>query len=113
MTTVLLMLSGCATTKSTEELLSQAGFKAMPANTPQQLEQLKSLPPHQISKVQRGGKQYYIYPDPGHNVLYVGQSAEYDLYKEIQYLKKDQREIRAESDVITTEAEQFSVWGDF
>ena len=69
-------VTGCATTKQTENLLSAAGFKAMPATTPQQQAHLKSLPPHKVTMVQRDGKTYYVFPDQAHQVLYVGQDAQ-------------------------------------
>ena len=90
---LLAFVSGCASTRQTEDLLTAAGFKAHPATTAQQQAQLKALPAHKVSTVQKDGKQYFVYPDAARNVYYVGQSAEYEQYKKLraqQQLAEDQ-----------------------
>jgi len=82
--TALAVVAGCSTTKSTEDMLSAAGFKIVPANTPARQAQLKALPSGQISRVQRNGKNYFIFPDPGQNVLYVGQDSQYQYYQNLR-----------------------------
>jgi hypothetical protein len=72
------LLAGCASSSPSpavqrkEALLTQSGFKMIAANTPQQLQQIQWLPPDRISIVNRNGKRYYVYPDPGQKALYVG-----------------------------------------
>jgi hypothetical protein len=80
----LALATGCASTKQTEDLLSNAGFKKIPATTPAQQTHLQSLPNHKISQAQRDGKTYFIYPDASHNVLYVGQAAQYQRYQQLR-----------------------------
>ena len=87
---LLALVSGCATTKQTEDLLSAAGFKAQPATTQAQQAHLKSLPAHKVSSVQKGGKQYFVYPDVAHNVLYVGQEAQYQEYRKLRQQEEEQ-----------------------
>ena len=99
---------GCTTTQQTENLLSSSGFKATPATTVQQQAHLKSLPAHKVSSVQRDGKQYFVYPDVARNVLYVGQSAQYEQYKKLraqQKLAEEQPSPYEEREI------QTSVWG--
>lgn len=74
---------GCASGIHTENLLSAAGFEMVPADTPQRQAHLKTLPAHEISMTQRDGKTYFVYPDPPHNVLYVGQQAQYNQYQKL------------------------------
>ncbi len=82
---LVVIASGCASTKkNTENLLSAAGFKMVPANTPQRQAHLNTLPPNKVSMTQRDGKQYFIYPDPAHNVLYVGQQDQYNQYQKLR-----------------------------
>ena len=76
--------SGCASTKQTEDLLTAAGFKARPATTPAQQAKLKSLPAHKVSPVEKGGKKHYLYPDAARNVVYVGDSAQYEEYRKLR-----------------------------
>ena len=47
-----------------EDILSAAGFKFLPANTPQRVFSFKQLPPHQFSRQIRDGQVFYVYPDP-------------------------------------------------
>jgi hypothetical protein len=74
---------GCGTTKSKENTLSAAGFKMIPANTPDRETHLSSLPADKITPVVRDGTTYYTFPDPKRNVLYVGQEAEYQKYRNL------------------------------
>src|SRR5215472_12402315 len=75
---------GCSTTKSRENMLSAAGFKMVPADTPERVAHLNSLPPDKITTVQRNGTLYYTFPDPKHNVLYVGQQEQYQEYQKLR-----------------------------
>jgi len=75
---------GCSTTRSTEHMLSAAGFKRVPANTPQRQADLASLPADKLTPVQRDGKQYYVFPDPTRNALWVGQNAQYQEYQALR-----------------------------
>ena len=79
---------GCTTTKDRENMLSAAGFKMVPANTPEREAHLKSLPADKITPVQRQGTTYYTFPDPKNNVLYVGQEAQYQKYRQLRYQKQ-------------------------
>ena len=79
---------GCSTTKQTENMLSAAGFKMMPATTPEQQAHLKSLPPNKVTMVVRDGKTYFAFPDIKQQVLYVGQQAQYDAYQKLRLQKQ-------------------------
>ena len=78
--------TGCASTKPAEResLLSAAGFKMVPADTPQQQAHLKTLPAGKVSMTQRDGKDYFVYPDPAQNMLYVGNQAQYEQYQKLR-----------------------------
>ena len=91
---------GCATTQQTENLLSAAGFKTVPASTPEQQEHIKTLKPGKITSVKRGGKTYYVLPDPARNQLYIGSQAEYQKYQQLRLQQKLSNEnlIAAEMD---------------
>ena len=75
---------GCAMTQRTEELLSAAGFKSVPANTPAQQACLKALPANMITMVQRHGREYFVFPDTSQNVLYVGQKSQLQKYQALR-----------------------------
>src|SRR5215468_1675088 len=79
---------GCSTTKERENMLSAAGFKMVPANTPERQAHLKSLPADKVTPVQREGTTYYTFPDPKNNVLYVGREQEYQRYRQLRLQKQ-------------------------
>ena len=78
------ILSGCATAMKAEDGLTAAGFKARAAVTVEQQAQLKSLPARKVSSVQKDGKKYFVYPDAARNIIYLGESAEYERYQKIR-----------------------------
>jgi hypothetical protein len=85
----LLVVGGCATvqqrTRATEEVLSAAGFQMKPADTPEQLTTLRTLPPRTVVPQPRDGQVYYVYADPGAcRCLYVGTEAQYQQYQRFE-----------------------------
>src|SRR5262245_48847167 len=103
---------GCSTTRSKEDMLSAAGFKRVPANTPQRQADLASLPADKLTPVQRDGKQYYVFPDPKRNALWVGQDAQYQEYQTLRYQQRMVDEQSATSmygNYMTTT--EFAPWG--
>jgi hypothetical protein len=75
---------GCASTKQIENLLTLAGFKPVVAGTTKQQQQLKALPPDKVTRIQRSGKAYYVFPDVAHNRVYVGSPKQYRDYQQIR-----------------------------
>jgi hypothetical protein len=68
---------------NTEYLLSQAGFRKVPADTPQRAEHLQTVAAHKLIRRQSGdGKRYYVYADPNYcQCMYVGSESAYATYK--------------------------------
>jgi hypothetical protein len=65
-----------------EDMMTAAGFKFVPANTPQRQAQFKQLPPHKFSRQIKDGRTFYVYPDPTVCVcLYVGDQSAYARYR--------------------------------
>ena len=59
------LMPGCANNpQQTENILSAAGFNVVIATTPQQLIHLETLPPYKMMRIQRNGKDRYVYADP-------------------------------------------------
>lgn len=94
---LLVLAMGCASTTEKESMLSAAGFRAIPANTPQREAHLRSLPPDKITQVQGAGVTYYTFPDPKRNVLYVGQEPQYQAYQQLRMQQQEtmQEELNA------------------
>ena len=103
---VIAVAIGCSTTKQKENMLSAAGFKRVPADTPERQAHLKSLPADKITAVQREGTVYYTFPDPKNNVLYVGQEAQYQQYRRLRYQKQ-----LADERLEAAELNQDTAWG--
>jgi len=82
-------MGACATTTpgpKTEDLLSQAGFKQMPADTPQRVAHMQTLPDHRLIARNYKGKKYYVYSDPdGCKCIYVGSPAQYQNYQSLAF----------------------------
>jgi hypothetical protein len=98
-TALLAIVTGCKTTpiQRTERLLTQSGFKAVPARTAAQQQQINTLPPAKVSLVKRKGQTFYVYPDHARNILYVGNKPQYQAYQvaaQDQYLAKDAKLLR-------------------
>jgi hypothetical protein len=102
------MAISCSTMKSTENLLTTAGFKTIPAATPQQQAHLKTLTPDKVTQIERDGTNYFVFPDPKRQVLYVGQSAQYAEYKK---LRAEQKLADEQPNPYVEQEIQTSVWG--
>ena len=67
---------------SREDMLTAAGFKFRPINTPQRQAALQQLPPHKFSRKVNDGRVFYVYPDPTVcRCLYVGDQTAYATYR--------------------------------
>ena len=97
---------GCSSTSQRENMLSAAGFKTVPANTPEREAHLKSLPADKLTTVQRDGTVYYTFADPKQNVLYVGQEPQYQHYQRLRYQKE-----MADEQLNTAEMYNAAPWG--
>ena len=63
--------------------LAAAGFKVLPANTPERQTALTQLKPYTISRQIRGDKVFYVYPDPDGDFAYIGDQAAYAAYQQL------------------------------
>lgn len=69
-----------------EPMLAAAGFRAIPADTPEKLARLEQLkPPVQLTYSIRGGTPHYWYADPYRcKCLYIGDEARYQRYETLR-----------------------------
>jgi hypothetical protein len=107
----LLLLNGCAHTMQTENLLLKAGFNAIAANTPQQQQHLKTLQPYKVVIVRRNGKLYYVYADPTHNQILVGNQFAYYRYKDLRLEKNLAQENLQNTEMSDWSSPGWEVWG--
>ena len=99
---------GCSTVSQKENLLTAAGFKMVPADTPAKQAHLESLPPGKITPVERHGTMYYAFPDSKHNVLYVGQEPQYQEY---QKLRLEKQMVKDQLATAQMDEAAWNVWG--
>ena len=105
------LVIGCSTTKQTENMLSAAGFTIIPATTPQQQAHLKTLPRNKVTMVERTGTNYFVFPDAKTEVIYVGQSAQYQEYQKLRL--QNEMEVDQAQAAELSSAPGWSAWGDF
>jgi hypothetical protein len=88
---VALATAGCtamrkAEAQRDEPMLADAGFRALPADTPEREQLLRRLAPDRVTEVLRGEHTFYVFPDPdGCHCLYVGSSEEHDEYQKLLF----------------------------
>jgi hypothetical protein len=71
--------------EQTEQLLRAAGFRTIPAKTPDQRAHLEALPPLTLSYSRRDGRPHYWFADPYHcYCLWVGSDEDYRRYQKLR-----------------------------
>src|SRR6266481_4959807 len=89
-----LSVTGCATvrahqTAETEQVLTAAGFRVEPADTPEKLAHLQTLTPQKVVRDVRDGQPQYVYADPQTcKCLYVGDEQGYQKFQELRVQKE-------------------------
>jgi hypothetical protein len=109
------LLQGCAghNPQSTENLLSAAGFNVVIASTPQQLKHLATLPPYKMMRIQRNGKDRYVYADPAQKLIYVGGLFSYDRFRDMRLAKNVTEQDLQDAKFNAEIASGWDVWGPF
>ena len=111
-------LTGCAAIQqaeknSTEQLLSAAGFKVLPADTPQKQAKLAELTPNKIARQIRGNNVYYLFPDDQNQFVMVGDQAAYSKYQNlvVQQQISDQNMMAAQMETMPGMWGGWGYWG--
>jgi len=95
---IVCVLGGCAESHAQraqrlEPMLSQAGFRAVPADTPARVERLNQMKPLKVSYFSQNGKPVYWFPDPYVcHCLYRGNQQSYENYQEIKAQASSEQE---------------------
>jgi hypothetical protein len=109
--------SGCAGKKAmqTEQLLAVSGFHMKLADTPEQLDHLKTFTQKRLVPHKRDGNVYYVYADAATcKCVYVGDEKAYKHYEDlIEEEKVVKEELQASDEVRMEEDESFNwdLWG--
>jgi hypothetical protein len=113
---LLVLAAGCASTKhteQTEQMLSEAGFKQVVANSEKQVKHLQTLPVDRLTVVKLKGKTLYVFPDPAHNLIYVGNLEEYQTYQQILSYNKIEAQNRVMADLGEDTGDDELKWADW
>src|SRR6266513_5213354 len=109
------LLVNCASTQTStqnrESMLAASGFKTITPKTPAQQQKLQQLPPGKVTMIQKGGKTYYIFPDPANNRAYVGRPREYQAYQQLRATNKLAMENLETAETYQDAEMQWSLWG--
>jgi hypothetical protein len=106
---------GCATTNTStqnrESMLVAAGFKVITPKTAAQKQKLQNLPPGKVTRIQKKGKTYYIFPEPAKNLAYVGGPKQYQEYQQLRVENRLAQEDVESAEMYQDTAMEWSVWG--
>jgi hypothetical protein len=106
---------GCASTQTNtqnrESMLAASGFKTITPKTAAQQQKLQNLPQGKVTMIQKKGKTYYIFPDPAHNLAYVGGPKQYQQYQQFRADNRLAKESLETADMYQDAEMQWSVWG--
>jgi len=118
-------LAGCAATTTTsppaaappdsmESLLVSAGFKVVPADTPEKAAFIAKLPPKKLCphKRQKDGALRYVYADKDNKRLYVGDAAAYQNFINQAVLQKWEERRRQPAEMNFDDPEFWIMWKD-
>ena len=111
-------VAACQTTQQSignkEDMMAAAGFKFVPANTPQRQASFKNLPPHKFSREMKNGQVFYVYPDPTVCVcLYVGNQAAYGRYQANVFQKNLADEQQMTANINSMNDWDWGPWGGY
>ena len=108
-------LFGCSTTQTStqnrEAMLAASGFKTITPKTAAQQQKLQKLPPGKVTMIQKNGKTCYIFPDPAHNLAYLGGPKQYQQYQQLRADNRLAKESLETADMYQDAEMQWSVWG--
>jgi hypothetical protein len=99
---LLVLAAGCASTRhteQTEQMLIRAGFKPVAASSEKQVKHLQTLPADKLTVAKLKGKTFYVFPDPAHNQIYVGDPEAYQSYQQILLYNKIEAQNRVMADL--------------
>jgi hypothetical protein len=93
-------------TQATEDLLTSAGFKVRPADTPEKLTHLNTLQPFKVIQRSKDGQPVYTYADPEFcKCLYAGGPQQFQEFKRLKAQKQEET-----TELIATEDSSLN-WG--
>ena len=83
------LAAGCSSTLLDKENVAVgAGFKVITPKKPDQQALLRKLPTGKVTRINYGGKTYYVLPDLQNNQLYIGGLKQYQTYQQLRRIQE-------------------------
>ncbi len=109
---LLTIIIGCTTTDTGKtDMLAAAGFKLIPANTPEKQKLLATLEPGKLTLITWKGKQFYVEPDGTNPQAYVGTPTEYQSYQQLRLAKQMSNDNLMAAQMNQSAMNNWNVWG--
>jgi hypothetical protein len=99
--------SAMASPKTMTQMLQEAGFKAYPANTGEEMTHLRGCPKDTLMIHERPGGVCYAFADQATNSMYIGDEA---AYQRLQSIMERQQQLFQEQR-IKEDKEFWKTWG--
>lgn len=96
-----------ASPKTRTQMLQEAGFKAYPASTGEEMTHLRGCPKDTLMVHERPGDMCYAFADPATNSMYIGNEAAYQRLKSI--MQQQQQPIQEQR--FKEDPEFWKMWG--
>ncbi|MGH8012018.1 MAG: hypothetical protein ACREQ4_05925 [Candidatus Binataceae bacterium] len=117
---IIAALSACAPSASErahqlEPMLSAAGFRMYPADTPARMDELKSLTPLKMRYYPYKGKLHYWFADPKVcHCIYIGNAEDYQEFEKLKLeqerVKNEERAAEMNQEAAQQEQMNFMMW---
>ena len=92
-------------------MLAASGFKTITPKTAVQQQKLQKLPQGKVTMIQKKGKTYYVFPDPAHNLAYVGGPKQYQQYQQLRTDNRLAKESLESAEMYQDTEMEWSGWG--
>lgn len=119
LTAAALCMAGCSyfekqDADQIESTLAAAGFRMKPADTPEKLAKLQTLPKRTIFTQVKEGEVVYLYADPDFcKCLYVGRAPAYERYQQLAITQQLAQERVEAAEMDENAAMNWGMWGPF
>jgi predicted dienelactone hydrolase len=109
------LAASCASNlEDKENVAVAAGFKVITPTKPDQQALLRKLPADKVTKINHGGKTYYVLPDLKNNQAYVGGPKQYQAYQRLrQQQLKNSEELEEAAEAVPGEPLDRMNWDEW
>ena len=107
----LLILSACSNLPEKRTLLTSAGFRTIPATTPDQIARLHAIKSSKVVPMNGKKGTVYVFADKSRNILFVGSPAQYQQYRALK-LKQQKIDEKLLDAQVNMDNADYNAWGE-